>query len=41
MMSIGIASGMKVLDGALRNCSIEGPERIGEVDLPREGTVFP
>lgn len=41
MMSTGIASGTKVLDGALRSCSADAPDRMGEVDLPREGIVFP
>lgn len=40
-MSTGRASGMNVLEGALRSFSAEGPGRIGEVDLPREGMVFP
>lgn len=41
MMSTGIASGMKVLEGALLSRSNEGRDRIGDVDLPREGIVFP
>lgn len=40
-MSMGRASGMNVLEGALRSFSVEGPGRIGEVDLPREGMVLP
>lgn len=38
---MGRAWGTKVLDGALRNSSIEQLGRIGEIDLPREGIVFP
>lgn len=41
MISIGNAVGTKVLEGALRSLSIEGPGRMGEVERPRAGMVIP
>jgi len=38
-MSVGTIGGMNVLEGALRN-SPSLDERIGDDDLPRDGTVF-
>lgn len=41
IISTGGAGGIKVLEGALRSFSVDDVRRIGDVDLPREGTVFP